>query len=264
MSPSVRFSKAVTRAITKKTGIHLHSAQCHGSIWLEGPCAISTACSYLYELKVGAFTYFTADRIKRSPLPILVADVGRYGSIAEGVHIAPGQHPIDWLSTSYSPYDWVQKYKLEDTRLQNAFCLHKKVTIGNDVWIGCNATLMDGITIGDGAIIAAHALVTKDVPPYAIVGGVPAKILRYRFPQPIIDRLLASQWWRWAPKDIKPLGPSNVEGFLEALEGGALKDVPEYHGPIITGEDLRANTSLWSTIRAGLFKSFRWPSKNHS
>jgi len=71
----------------------------------------------------------------------------------------------------------------------------KKVTIGNDVWIGTRALIMDGVTVGDGAVIGAGAVVTKDVPPYAIVGGVPAKIIKYRFSEKKISQMLELQWW---------------------------------------------------------------------
>lgn len=76
------------------------------------------------------------------------------------------------------------------------------INIGNDVWIGYNATIMAGVTIGDGAIIAANATVVKDVEPYSIVGGNPAVLIRKRFPQETIDRLLALKWWNWSPEKI--------------------------------------------------------------
>ena len=80
---------------------------------------------------------------------------------------------------------------------------NQKVIIKNDVWIGANSVIMPNITIGNGAIIGAGAVVTKDVPDYAIVAGVPAKIIKYRFSQDIIDRLLILQWWNMDPKVIK-------------------------------------------------------------
>ena len=75
-------------------------------------------------------------------------------------------------------------------------------TIGNDVWIGAHAQIKSGITIGTGSIVAAGAVVTKDVPPYAIVGGVPAKIIRYRFPEETVEKLLKSEWWKLSDKEI--------------------------------------------------------------
>jgi virginiamycin A acetyltransferase len=76
------------------------------------------------------------------------------------------------------------------------------VDIGNDVWIGRGAMIMSGVVIGDGAVVAARAVVNRDVPPYAIVGGVPAKTIRYRFSGEIIDKLLIAQWWRWTDEMI--------------------------------------------------------------
>lgn len=96
------------------------------------------------------------------------------------------------------------------------------ITIANDVWIGRDALIMPGIHIADGAIVAAGAVVTRDVPPYAIVGGVPAKLIRYRFSDDVIGRLLAIRWWEWSDEKIKQeaaflTGP--IEFFLERHAG---------------------------------------------
>lgn len=77
------------------------------------------------------------------------------------------------------------------------------IDIGNDVWIGARAIIMDGIKIGHGAVVAANAVVTKDIPPYAIVGGIPAKIIKYRFEPDKIERLIQSEWWKWDLEKIK-------------------------------------------------------------
>ena len=92
------------------------------------------------------------------------------------------------------------------------------ITIGNDVWIGDGAFIKNGVTIGDGAIIGARAVVTKDIPPYAIVVGVPAKILKYRFSEQIIDRLLNTKWWNLDDSIIKKLPYYDIDKCLKILE----------------------------------------------
>ena len=79
----------------------------------------------------------------------------------------------------------------------------KPCTIGNDVWIGCNATILRGVKVGDGAVIGANSLVNRDVPPYAIVGGVPARIIRYRFDERVVEQLLRIRWWDWSDEKIR-------------------------------------------------------------
>ncbi|MEZ8122597.1 CatB-related O-acetyltransferase [Vibrio splendidus] len=96
----------------------------------------------------------------------------------------------------------------------------QKIVIGNDVWMGANVILLPGIVIGDGAVIAAGAVVSKDVPPYAIVGGVPAKIIKHRFSDDIIEGLLDTQWWNWDDAKIKSHIPymNTPEQFLQQLK----------------------------------------------
>ncbi len=98
--------------------------------------------------------------------------------------------------------------------------------IGSDVWIGIETLLMPGIKIGDGAVIGAGSVVTKDVPPYAVVGGNPAKVLKYRFPQDIIDELLQIRWWDWEDERIREaasfLMSKNVEEFVKLVKAGKL------------------------------------------
>ena len=123
---------------------------------------------------------------------------GRYVSIGARTAINPFSHPVDWLSTNefqYHPvaYDWVEEWRnVVKLPRPNLF---KYVTIGNDVWCGHNVNILGGVTIGSGAIIGAGAVVTRDVPPYAVMGGVPAEVIRYRFPDQLIERLLAVRWW---------------------------------------------------------------------
>ena len=98
---------------------------------------------------------------------------------------------------------------------RNEFEIFKRTTIGNDVWIGYEAVILAGVTIGDGAIIGTRAVVTKDVPPYTIVGGVPAKVIRKRFSDDVISALLKTKWWDWPAdkiaKNIEAIQSGNID-----------------------------------------------------
>lgn len=130
------------------------------------------------------------------------ATIGNFTAIGKETVITVGQHPTNYL-TSHSIFykkgnwgwhdDWIAPIDFQSD---------KKVTIGNDVWIGRQCIILDGVTIGDGAIVATGAVVTKDVPPFAIVGGVPAKVIKYKFSQEIIDRLEEIQWWNLPDEKI--------------------------------------------------------------
>jgi len=122
-------------------------------------------------------------------------DVGKFCSIAHETLVGGlGKHPVDWVSTNPVFYSPIGPLDVTFAK-QDCFEEHDRTKIGNDVWIGVRAIVLDGITVGDGAIIAAGAVVTKDVPSYAIVGGVPAKILRYRFKEDEIRFLNHFKWW---------------------------------------------------------------------
>lgn len=115
--------------------------------------------------------------------------IGKFCSLAYQICIGPGEHYIDRISTYPVQIRTLGK-PWEDVFPQSA-----KTIIGNDVWIGNNVTILSGVHVGDGAIVAAGAVVTKDVPPYAVVGGVPAHVIKYRFDEDIIRKLLKIKWW---------------------------------------------------------------------
>jgi len=131
------------------------------------------------------------------------AQIGKFCSIANDVFIGLGIHPIHLLSTSTLFYRVRNTLGIKLVENDLNFDEYQQITVGNDVWIGARTILMDGISVGDGAIIAANAVVTKDVPPYAIVGGVPAKVLKYRFDEEQIKKLVQSKWWEQSLDEIK-------------------------------------------------------------
>lgn len=134
---------------------------------------------------------------------LVCADIGKFCSIAGGATIGLGVHTLKYVSTSPiftercngTGHSWIDK------DVNNA--CYSRVTIGNDVWIGTKTIIMGGVTIGNGAVIGAGAIVTKNVPPYAIVGGVPAKVIRYRFTEDIIVRLQKIAWWNETDDKLK-------------------------------------------------------------
>lgn len=163
--------------------------------------------------------------------------VGRYCSIAERVRRMGDDHPSKRLTTSTFTYghiweklareDFGVDFKIEDYPVEHPICAY----IGDDVWIGSGVSIRDGVKIGTGAIVASGAVVTRDVPPYAVVGGVPARVIKMRFPEPLIERLLASRWWEYKFTDI-PRTWSNVEKALDELadqaqQGIIQKFIPE-------------------------------------
>lgn len=166
--------------------------------------------------EMGAFSY------SWSSLP-LSTKVGRYCSIANGIRILGSRHPYEWLTTSSSTYDKnfiiYKKYCLDNNvehpsyNRPSSFRPHG-IILHHDVWIGANVTLKPDIVIGTGAVIAANSTVVKDVPPYAIVGGNPAKIIKYRFDPMIIHDLLLSGWWNYKFTDFQKLDIRNTSNFI--------------------------------------------------
>lgn len=143
--------------------------------------------------------------------------IGSFCSIAENVKIfLGGEHRVDWVST----YPFCRYWKGFD-HITGHPRTKGDVVIGNDVWIGADALILSGVTVGHGAVVGARAVVTKDIPPYAIVVGNPARVIKYRFASDQIAALLQLAWWDLPDEQIKPFIPlllnSDVDAFIAAL-----------------------------------------------
>jgi acetyltransferase-like isoleucine patch superfamily enzyme len=152
------------------------------------------------KVSIGRYTYGYEKMTLRQWGEGSSLSIGQFCSIADGLVVfLGGNHRHDWITTY--PFGHIE------TEIFTAFTgeghpsTNGNVLIGNDVWIGANATIMSGVSIGDGACIAAHSLITKNVEPYSIYGGNPAKLIRYRFEQDYIDSLLELKWWD-LPEDV--------------------------------------------------------------
>lgn len=144
--------------------------------------------------------------------------VGKYCSISDDVtFILGGNHRSDWITTY--PFPALSQFWPKSANITGHPATNGDIKVGSDVWIGYGATIMSGVEIGHGAIIAAKALVAKDVPPYAIVGGNPAKVIRYRFDQDVISGLLKQAWWEWPHNMVE----KNVESLCEKPTSEFLK-----------------------------------------
>ena len=173
------------------------------------------------ESVMGDYSYVVNDS------SIVWSDIGRFCSIAAHTRLNPGNHPLERVALHHFTYR-SRGYKLAEADDAGFFDWRRshRVTLGNDVWIGHGSVVLPGVTIGDGAAIGAGAVVSKDIPAFAIAVGVPAKVLRFRFPEPIRDRLVQLAWWNWdreklasALDDFRHLP---VEGFLEKYESAGL------------------------------------------
>lgn len=144
--------------------------------------------------------------------------IGKFCSIACATKFLfnCANHTLKSLSTYTFPL-FYEEWELEKSNITTAWDNKGDIVIGNDVWIGYEAVIMAGVHIGDGAIIAARAVVTKDVPPYTIVGGTPAKEIRKRFDTEVIQQLLKLKWWDWSTYKIRQCLPYIAEGKLDEL-----------------------------------------------
>lgn len=145
--------------------------------------------------------------------------IGRFCSVACGAKFLfnSGNHSMRSLSNYTFPI-FFDEWDLDAKNIRDAWDNKGDIVIGNDVWIGYEAVILSGVKIGDGAVIGARAVVTKDVPPYTVVGGVPAKTIRKRFDDATVEKLLALRWWGWDKEKIKRSISAIQSGNIAALE----------------------------------------------
>lgn len=206
----------------------------------EAPINLGAGNYFQGTCSVGAFSYIVGSGM------FAHTSIGRYCSIAQAVCAGPGQHATHGLSThpfTNDPLDATAK--LSSFEEYRRIIGHRSfspspdaprraaapaIKIGNDIWIGTRAIIMEGVTIGDGAVIAAGAVVTRDVAPYSIVGGVPAHPIRSRFPAKVIDQLLELKWWNYDMAHVSnQVDYGNVQSVIdfmrERLDAGSLPDL---------------------------------------
>jgi len=188
-----------------KLSNHLSDFPKNGVLEVEAGVSIGQAELGFKELFIGAYSYL------RSGCEIHNVDyIGRFCSIAKDVIIGHWRagHAKGWIST-HPAVEKLQSVKNPDNV--------PPARIGHDVWLCRGAAILEGVSVGTGAIVGMRALVTKDVPPYAVVGGVPARIIRYRHSEPIIKGLLASRWWLYQLEELNKYPLDRPEDFISAL-----------------------------------------------
>ncbi len=164
----------------------------------------------LNDVKLGDYSYIAKNSI------INHCTIGKFCSIGPNFCCGLGIHPTNGISTAPMFYSTARQNGITLCR-ENKLEEFKQSVIGNDVFIGANVTLLDGVKISDGAIIGAGAVVVNDIPPYAIVVGVPAKIVKYRFKPDVIEVLLRKQWWNGPEEDLTKIERNffDIEKYLE-------------------------------------------------
>nr|WP_280855692.1 CatB-related O-acetyltransferase [Pararoseomonas indoligenes] len=197
---------------------------------------------------MGSFSY------SNSVLP-LACRIGRYCSIAGGLSLLGSSHPLDRLSSSPFTYEGLPVHQhlqsaVEDFAPTYTYAarqprrLNPWTTIAHDVWIGQDVRLARGIHVGTGSVIAAGAVVTKDVPPYHVVGGIPARTLKVRFPDDIVRKLLASEWWTYRFTDFEPKSVLDPDRFCDWLgEQAGQRKIEPFEPKSLTAADLLAAES---------------------
>lgn len=230
--------EALGVSTARNVGSHLPD-----NVVLEPPCAIKRM-QIAHSLHLGAFSYGVSGFY-------FGCRIGRYCSFGEEVQIGRHPHAMHYMSTSpyfYTPYRTIldmdpprgKEMAPADFRRKTKPVVAKLTTIGNDVWIGHGAFILPGVTIGDGAVVGAMAVVTKDVPPYAVVVGSPARVVKYRFPPRQIQMLLKSKWWEFAPWDLKGAPVDDIPAFVNFIKDLRAREIPIHKPNLVSLAEVAA------------------------
>jgi len=210
----------------------------------EAPCSIKWM-NIEHSLRMGAFSYAVSGFY-------FSVEIKRYVSIGEAVQIGRQDHHTDWLSTSPFQYlnsplfdvggefEGAESYQNYRSHILGKVKGKRVLTthIGNDVWIGHGAFIKAGVKIGHGAIVAAHSVVVKDVPDFAVVAGNPAIVKKYRIPERHIGALLSTEWWDFAPWQLNGVNFSDVEEAMDSLSELRQQEMPAFQPSVVSLEKL--------------------------
>jgi acetyltransferase-like isoleucine patch superfamily enzyme len=202
---------------------------------VEAPVAVAATIDTAQPCRIGAFTTVAGGRLRH-------VAIGRYCTLADGVQTGWEDAPDAWATTSIlarapDPHGWASLLGHDGHKPPDDFPPGRlATTLGHDVWVGQGAYLRPGITLGDGAVVAPRSMVMASVPPYAVVEGAPAQIVRMRFDDATIARLLALAWWRFSLFQLPPDLTRDIGRFLDHVEqaaerGAILAYEPGWHGP---------------------------------
>jgi len=180
--------------------------------------------NHLYRCRVGRFSYTGMSTVA------MVADIGRFCSISWGVSIGGADH--DYRRVAQHSFLYNDRDGLRPIPEPAYDRFAERLAIGHDVWIAANAVVCRGVTVGDGAVVGANAVVTRDVPPYAVVAGAPARVIRHRFKPEIVDMLQQLRWWNWPDEDIRksyailsePPDARTLQGLMAIAKSIQLED----------------------------------------
>jgi acetyltransferase-like isoleucine patch superfamily enzyme len=229
---NIKVTNKIIKNLAKKGVSIFENQSLPSNSMLEPPCSLKWMEVH-HSISLGAFSYAVSGFY-------MACRIGRYTSIGEGVQIGRHGHPLNWASCSPVFYmdvkevldlDYVGVPKIRtgvDFKFSTPPATVQVTHIHHDVWIGHEAFILPGVTVGTGAVVAARSVVTKDVEPYSVVAGVPAKIIRKRFDSDTIDKLLDSKWWEFSPWQLKGVAVDDIEEFLAHVKAIRESNIQPY------------------------------------